>query len=152
MSDVIFGIHPVSEALKSHERRFDYVAVARDRTDPRMQRIVDDCRGQGISVRFVPREEIDRATGTSTHQGVMAMTSRKTFSDLDDLLANRRAEHVFLLVLDGVEDPHNLVHILEAGATAIIQPGGSQRDPEVIEAADRLGLAMLFTGVRHFRH
>ncbi len=47
---------------------------------------------------------------------------------------------------DGVEE------IARSGATAIIQPGGSQRDPEVIEAADRLGLAMLFTGVRHFRH
>jgi phosphoribosylaminoimidazolecarboxamide formyltransferase/IMP cyclohydrolase len=38
------------------------------------------------------------------------------------------------------------------GATAVIQPGGSVRDGEVIEAADRLGLAMVFTGVRHFRH
>jgi phosphoribosylaminoimidazolecarboxamide formyltransferase / IMP cyclohydrolase len=47
---------------------------------------------------------------------------------------------------DGVEE------IAKAGATAIIQPGGSQRDPEVISAADRLGLAMLFTGIRHFRH
>jgi phosphoribosylaminoimidazolecarboxamide formyltransferase/IMP cyclohydrolase len=42
--------------------------------------------------------------------------------------------------------------IAKAGATAIIQPGGSQRDQEVIAAADRLGLAMLFTGVRHFLH
>jgi len=42
--------------------------------------------------------------------------------------------------------------IARAGATAIIQPGGSQRDQEVIAAADRLGLAMLFTGVRHFLH
>ncbi|MGH7001674.1 MAG: bifunctional phosphoribosylaminoimidazolecarboxamide formyltransferase/IMP cyclohydrolase, partial [Stellaceae bacterium] len=40
----------------------------------------------------------------------------------------------------------------EAGATAIAQPGGSARDDEVIAAADRLGLAMVFTGVRHFRH
>ncbi|HUN59462.1 MAG TPA: bifunctional phosphoribosylaminoimidazolecarboxamide formyltransferase/IMP cyclohydrolase [Candidatus Binataceae bacterium] len=40
----------------------------------------------------------------------------------------------------------------EAGATAIAQPGGAVRDNEVIEAADRLGLAMVFTGVRHFRH
>jgi phosphoribosylaminoimidazolecarboxamide formyltransferase/IMP cyclohydrolase len=39
-----------------------------------------------------------------------------------------------------------------AGATAVIQPGGSVRDAEVIAAADRLGLAMVFTGVRHFRH
>jgi phosphoribosylaminoimidazolecarboxamide formyltransferase/IMP cyclohydrolase len=40
----------------------------------------------------------------------------------------------------------------EAGATAIIQPGGSVRDGEVVRAADSAGLAMVFTGVRHFRH
>ncbi len=56
------------------------------------------------------------------------------------------ASDAFFPFPDGVEQ------IAKAGATAIIQPGGSQRDPEVIEAADRLGLAMLFTGVRHFRH
>ena len=56
------------------------------------------------------------------------------------------ASDAFFPFPDGVEE------IANAGATAIIQPGGSQRDPEVIEAADRLGLAMLFTGVRHFRH
>jgi phosphoribosylaminoimidazolecarboxamide formyltransferase / IMP cyclohydrolase len=56
------------------------------------------------------------------------------------------ASDAFFPFPDGVEE------IAKAGATAIIQPGGSQRDAEVIAAADRLGLAMLFTGVRHFRH
>jgi phosphoribosylaminoimidazolecarboxamide formyltransferase / IMP cyclohydrolase len=56
------------------------------------------------------------------------------------------ASDAFFPFPDGVEE------IAKAGATAIIQPGGSQRDLEVIAAADRLGLAMLFTGVRHFRH
>ena len=56
------------------------------------------------------------------------------------------ASDAFFPFPDGVEE------IAKAGATAIIQPGGSQRDAEVIDAADRLGLAMLFTGVRHFRH
>jgi len=56
------------------------------------------------------------------------------------------ASDAFFPFPDGVEE------IARAGATAIIQPGGSQRDPEVVAAADRLGLAMLFTGVRHFRH
>jgi phosphoribosylaminoimidazolecarboxamide formyltransferase/IMP cyclohydrolase len=45
-----------------------------------------------------------------------------------------------------------LLAAADAGATAIIQPGGSIRDDEVIAAADEAGLAMLFTGVRHFRH
>ena len=45
-----------------------------------------------------------------------------------------------------------LVTAIEAGATAVIQPGGSVRDQEVIDAADRAGIAMVFTGMRHFRH
>jgi phosphoribosylaminoimidazolecarboxamide formyltransferase / IMP cyclohydrolase len=48
--------------------------------------------------------------------------------------------------------PDGLETIAQAGATAVIQPGGSVRDAEVIEAADRLGVAMVFTGLRHFRH
>jgi phosphoribosylaminoimidazolecarboxamide formyltransferase/IMP cyclohydrolase len=48
--------------------------------------------------------------------------------------------------------PDGLETVAEAGATAVIQPGGSVRDAEVIAAADRLGLAMVFTGIRHFRH
>jgi phosphoribosylaminoimidazolecarboxamide formyltransferase/IMP cyclohydrolase len=56
------------------------------------------------------------------------------------------ASDAFFPFPDGVEE------IARAGATAIIQPGGSVRDPEVIEAADRMGLAMIFTGTRHFRH
>ncbi len=56
------------------------------------------------------------------------------------------ASDAFFPFPDGVEE------IAKSGATAIIQPGGSVRDQEVIEAADRLGLAMIFTGVRHFRH
>jgi phosphoribosylaminoimidazolecarboxamide formyltransferase/IMP cyclohydrolase len=48
--------------------------------------------------------------------------------------------------------PDGLEAIAEAGATAVIQPGGSVRDDAVIEAADKLGMAMVFTGMRHFRH
>jgi len=48
--------------------------------------------------------------------------------------------------------PDGLLAVAEAGATAVIQPGGSVKDDEVIKAADNDGLAMAFTGVRHFRH
>ncbi len=48
--------------------------------------------------------------------------------------------------------PDGLEVVAGAGATAVIQPGGSVRDAEVIAAADRLGVAMAFTGIRHFRH
>jgi phosphoribosylaminoimidazolecarboxamide formyltransferase / IMP cyclohydrolase len=56
------------------------------------------------------------------------------------------ASDAFFPFPDGVEV------IAEAGATAIIQPGGSVKDKEVIDTANRLGLAMVLTGVRHFRH
>jgi phosphoribosylaminoimidazolecarboxamide formyltransferase/IMP cyclohydrolase len=56
------------------------------------------------------------------------------------------ASDAFFPFPDGVEIA------TQAGVTAIVQPGGSVRDRQVIEAADRLGLAMCFTGVRHFRH
>jgi phosphoribosylaminoimidazolecarboxamide formyltransferase/IMP cyclohydrolase len=56
------------------------------------------------------------------------------------------ASDAFFPFADGLEA------IAAAGATAVIQPGGSMRDEEVIAAADRLGMAMVFTGMRHFRH
>ena len=48
--------------------------------------------------------------------------------------------------------PDALIAAANAGATTVIQPGGSVNDPAVIAAADERGLAMAFTGVRHFRH
>ena len=56
------------------------------------------------------------------------------------------ASDAFFPFSDGLET------VAEAGATAVIQPGGAVRDAEVIAAADRLGVAMVFTGIRHFRH
>ena len=56
------------------------------------------------------------------------------------------ASDAFFPFRDGVDV------VAQAGARAVIQPGGSMRDDEVIAAADEFGLAMVFTGVRHFRH
>ncbi len=56
------------------------------------------------------------------------------------------ASDAFFPFADGLEA------VIAAGATAVIQPGGSIRDAEVVEAADKAGIAMVFTGMRHFRH
>jgi 23S rRNA (guanosine2251-2'-O)-methyltransferase len=126
MSEILYGIHAIGEALKRGGRRFDYVAVSRDRTDARLQKILDDCRAQGISVRFVPREDIDRQTRTNTHQGIMAFTSRKEYTGAEELLEHKHGDYSFLLVLDGVEDPHNLGALLRsadgAGVDGVIIP------------------------------
>ncbi len=123
---VIYGINPVAEALKARGRAFEYVAVARERHDQRVQRIVAECRTHGVAVRSVPREELDRLAGAPSHQGVVAVTSEKEYVDIDDLLQARRGQRRFLVILDGIEDPHNLGAIIRtcdaAGVDGIAIP------------------------------
>ena len=123
---VIYGINAVAEALKSRGRAFEYVAVARERHDQRVQKIIAECRAHGIAVRSTPRDELDRMAHTNSHQGVVAITSEKEYVAADDLLAQRRNRYAFLVVLDGVEDPHNLGAIIRtadaAGADGIVIP------------------------------
>ncbi len=122
----IYGIHAVTEALKARGRAFEWVGVAKERHDLRLQRVIEDCRRGSIPVRFLPRHELDRMAGNNAHQGVVAVTSAKHYNDLDDVIAAKRGEHSLIVVLDGVEDPHNLGAILRtsdaAGADGVVIP------------------------------
>jgi 23S rRNA (guanosine2251-2'-O)-methyltransferase len=124
--NLIYGINPVTEALKARGRAFEWVGVTKERHDLRVQRLVEECRRQGVAVRFLSRPEIDRMAGTNSHQGVVAVTPSKQYSDLDDVLAAKRGKHSLVVVLDGVEDPHNLGAILRtadaAGADGVVIP------------------------------
>ncbi|HWG49101.1 MAG TPA: 23S rRNA (guanosine(2251)-2'-O)-methyltransferase RlmB [Candidatus Acidoferrales bacterium] len=117
-SEVIFGIHAVEEALAARGRRFEYVAVAPGRGDARIQKLAELCRGMGVAVRTMPRDQLTRLAKTAGHQGVVAVTAEKQYSDLDDLLTKQRGQYRFLGVLDGVEDPHNLGAIIRAAEGA----------------------------------
>lgn len=122
----IYGINAVSEALKARGRAFAWVGVAKERNDIRLKRVIDDCRKVGLPVRFLPRTELDEMAGTGAHQGVVAVTSSKQYSELDDVVGAKRGEHSLIVVLDGVEDPHNLGAILRtadaAGADGVLIP------------------------------
>jgi len=124
--NLIYGINPVSEALKARGRALEWVGVTKERHDLRLQRIVEDCRKQGVAVRFLTRQEIERMTHDHGHQGVLAVTSAKRYNDVDDLLAEKKGRHSLIVVLDGVEDPHNLGAILRtadaAGADGVVIP------------------------------
>ena len=120
--NVIYGINSVSEALKARGRGFEWVGVAKERHDLRVQRIIEECRRNSIPVRFLTRVELDRMASTGAHQGVVAVTSAKQYTDLDDLLASKRGEYSLIVVLDGVEDPHNLGAILRT-AEAVAADG-----------------------------
>ena len=123
---IIFGIHAVEEALTARGRRFEYVAVAPGRGDARIQKIAQLCRSAGVPLRTVPRDQLTRLAKTPSHQGVVAVTAEKQYGDVEDLLAHKRGQHAFIIVLDGIEDPHNLGAIVRtaegAGADGIVLP------------------------------
>ena len=124
--NVIYGINAVAEALKARGRSFEWVGVAKERHDLRLQRVIEDCRRNGVAVRLLGRPELDRMAGNNAHQGVVAVTSGKQYNELDDLIAAKRGKHTLLVLLDGIEDPHNLGAILRtadaAGADGVVIP------------------------------
>ena len=124
--NVIFGINTVMEALKARGRAFEWVGVAKERHDIRLQRLIEECRTKSISVRFLPRVELDRLASIGAHQGVVAVTSSKQYADVDDVIAAKRGDYSLIVVLDGVEDPHNLGAVLRTadacGADGVLIP------------------------------
>lgn len=117
---ILSGIHPVAEALRA-KHTLERLLVAQGAGGPRVQEIIDLARRASVPVRFEPRAALDRLAGTSAHQGVVAMGAAQRYADLDGV-----ATCEMLVVLDGVEDPHNLGAIIRtahaAGAGAVVIP------------------------------
>jgi len=118
---LLSGIHPVREALRAG-LPLDRVLVAKGAAGPRLQELIELCRERGVPVRFEPRAQLDRAAGSAAHQGVVGFGADERYASLEQTTAGRGL-HV---VLDGVEDPHNLGAIARtahaAGAAAIVIP------------------------------
>jgi 23S rRNA (guanosine2251-2'-O)-methyltransferase len=125
--DVLYGLHPVEEALKAGRRRFDHILVARERQDDRLQRLVAQCRDAGIRVRPESREQLTIVAKTPAHQGIVALVRPQeslTIEDLFDPPAAGPNAARLVLALDGVEDPQNLGALLRvadgAGVDGVI--------------------------------
>jgi 23S rRNA (guanosine2251-2'-O)-methyltransferase len=122
----IYGINSVTETLKARGKAVEWVGMAKERHDIRLQRLIEDCRRLSVPVRFLQRTELDRMAGNAAHQGVVAVTSAKQYNDLADVIAAKRGSYSLIVVLDGVEDPHNLGAILRtadaAGANGVVIP------------------------------
>jgi len=112
--EVLYGVHPVEEAIKAGRRRFDQVLVARERQDERLERLVAVCRQAGVRVRQESREQLTLLAQTPAHQGVVAMVHPQEFLAIEDLFepAGQSGAARLLLALDGVEDPQNLGALL----------------------------------------
>jgi 23S rRNA (guanosine2251-2'-O)-methyltransferase len=128
--DRLTGIHAVREALEAG-KPFDRIVIARGRQDTRVEEIIQLAREQNIPVRFEDRGQLDRLAGSRDHQGVVALAAVRAAATLEDILAlaNKGADHGskgLIVLLDGVEDPHNLGAIirtaLAAGAHGVVTP------------------------------
>src|SRR5579862_1940902 len=117
---VLSGIHPVAEALRARHP-LERILVAQGAGGARLQEIIDLARRAAIPVRFEPRGALDRLAGTPAHQGVVALGAARKYADLEDVAASQ-----LIVVLDGVEDPHNLGAIIRtahaAGAASVVIP------------------------------
>ena len=119
---VVSGIHPVMEALRAG-RPLERVLVAQGAGGPRVQAVIDLARQAEVPVRFEPRASLDRLAGTAAHQGIVALGAAKKYAELDSVATPRAG---LLVILDGVEDPHNLGAIIRtahaAGAASVVIP------------------------------
>lgn len=118
------GFHAVEEALAAG-RALDRIVIARGRHGDRVEAVVQLARSKSVPVRFEDRLQLDRLTGTRDHQGIAALAAAKPALELEDLLAAKTPQGL-LVLLDGIEDPHNLGAIvrtaLAAGANGVVIP------------------------------
>jgi 23S rRNA (guanosine2251-2'-O)-methyltransferase len=131
------GFHAIEEALAAG-RPLDRIVIARGRHGERIEAVVRLAKSQGISVRFEDRQQLDRLCGTRDHQGVVALGAAKLVLGLEDLLREKTAQGL-LVLLDGVEDPQNLGAIirtsLAAGASGVVIP--ERRAAGLTDAVER---------------
>lgn len=144
--EVLYGLHPVEEAVRSGARRLDCVILARERGDAKLERLAQLCREANVRVSLEPRDQLTRTAHTDAHQGAVALVREREFLGIEDLLGERLGgrstrkasskngasgeadptAHKFFLALDGVEDPHNLGALLRtadgAGVDGVILP------------------------------
>ncbi|ADP10274.1 MULTISPECIES: 23S rRNA (guanosine(2251)-2'-O)-methyltransferase RlmB [Erwinia] len=127
MSEIVFGIHAVQALLDSDPQRFQEVFILKGREDRRLQTLVKALEAQGIVIQVANKQMLDNTSEGAVHQGIIARVKpgrQYQEGDLPDLLAS--LDNPFLLILDGVTDPHNLGACMRsadaAGVHAIIVP------------------------------
>jgi 23S rRNA (guanosine2251-2'-O)-methyltransferase len=125
-ADLVFGIHAVEAFLQRAPQDVLELFVMKDRDDKRMQPIIQLARQNGVSVQFCNRKTLDDMVG-GQHQGVVAKARLQSTGNEADLAAIVAAnDKPFILILDGVTDPHNLGAILRsadaAGVHAVVAP------------------------------
>jgi 23S rRNA (guanosine2251-2'-O)-methyltransferase len=117
-SNVIYGVRPVLELLRSKPARVDRVLVAKSAAKHRLREIFEISRESGIRIESVENEQLQRISGNeANHQGVLAISAAADYVDPSEILSDLDSDTI-LLLLDGVEDPRNLGAILRTAECA----------------------------------
>ncbi|GAA0380800.1 23S rRNA (guanosine(2251)-2'-O)-methyltransferase RlmB [Bacillus horti] len=117
----IGGKNPILEALRA-ERPINKIWVAENSVQGAMKELLQLAKAQNIVVQNAPKKKLDQLAGEITHQGVLASVAAYEYAEIDDLFARAKEknEDPFFLILDEIEDPHNLGSILRtADATGV---------------------------------
>ncbi len=122
--EILFGVHPIYEALKNRRRVFSEIYIAKDKNSKRLEDIEELAESFRIPVKNISPAQLKSMTGTDQHQGIGAMVSPYPFYDLSDM--PDKSKSPFLLLLDSVADVHNLGALIRtalcAGVSGVIIP------------------------------
>jgi 23S rRNA (guanosine2251-2'-O)-methyltransferase len=126
--NIIFGLHAVEALISKHPDRIIRLSLLQDRQDQKIQTLIDLARQQKIKIELLSRLALDKLTQNANHQGVVAICEKpKQYSEKElDVLLDHLSVPPFLLILDGIQDPHNLGACLRcadaAGVHAVLAP------------------------------
>lgn len=126
-SEFIIGKNPVLEALRSGHP-INKIWISEGSQKGQVNQVIELAKENGVQYQFVPKKKIESLVDTQNHQGIVASVAAYEYAELEDLFskAEEKGEDPFFLILDEIEDPHNLGSILRtadaAGAHGVIIP------------------------------
>jgi 23S rRNA (guanosine2251-2'-O)-methyltransferase len=144
-TEILYGIHPITEALAARKRIFHEIYISREKESQRTADIVKKSIALKIPVKQLPIEQIQTLSGKDAHQGIAARVSPYPALSLSELLSDvfTRSTHPFFLLIDHVVDPHNLGALLRtalcAGVNGVIIPKDRSATPSPVVSKTSAG-------------
>ncbi len=117
MRSIIYGIHPLQEALKSSHLQIENILIGTQTLHPPLQSILDLANKRKIPVTFTTRESLGRLTRGGVHQNVVGLVKETPYADVGEILSDRknRGAKALFLILDGIQDPQNFGSLIRTG-------------------------------------
>ena len=109
MAQLIYGIHPIEEALRSSTLQFERIFLGTKKPHPRLQAIIDLARQKEVSLTFGTKEDLDRIARGGLHQNVVGWVQEYPYADVGDVLSRwkKGGTKALFVILDGIQDPQN---------------------------------------------